>query len=919
MQFFQTNIEALQNSNENLTQALLAITEVKEFEIFMENEDLNTLNFIHTKHFIPLYDGSVAQTLQTQMQEYKKFAKYPYLYFYGAGNGVLLKHLLQNETHKRIIVIEPELEILYVVLHLLDFSSEIKSGRLVFFDAPSVDFPHLIGYFLKYEEHKYARTYQLEINTPYYEKLYFEHMQHSNRVIIEAIYHSVNIAGNDTVDALIGLKHHITNLATLFETPPLFELIEKIHTCDTAVLVSTGPSLTKQLALLKKIAPYVRIVAVDASFPVLTKAGIKPDVVVSIERVKESARFFSQTPKEAFDDVVFALSSVQHKDVVQSIKGGVLQMSLRPLGFMMYGGPDEWGYIGIGQSAANMAYELIYHSKFKNCILIGQDLAYGDDGASHADGHVFGKENVKTKESDIWVKGWGGKAQARTNHTWDMFRRSFEKDIGDTKVNMLTINATEGGSSIYGTLEIPFAEAIERYVSSKTKKTKLDLRRAAAFEKERVTKQTWQKVETMRAYVQDLLEQSKSAFLEIAQASEKEIDFYSTKQLQALVSQAQAIKARYNEEIYDKVAWHIAQSTMLSKEIDLAPAELYIAKDEADEKERLWHLVQAYKPWLFLFAGIMDSIVKTIDYAKARSLLDRVASIDVYCQNKRIDSFSTADMQAKEGRVFDVDMRAILYDVPEIYQKKIDAICFKDAKTNQELPRDFVDVITKEDLKYNELSFLQTLQEPIDEERIKDLYTPNAIGFLATNENLEDGEFVGYIQELLERFPDAEFKGFCFTQEQQRITHELFDARVQTFIPQNIYEIAAAIEIYIFNNSYPKSFRDLFYKLRFYASQIGSIQLMQQDREKTLATPTPNHPCLLYPEEYGFTQEDVKKAKGSANLLISSKLQSNFGAQTNLFEFLYFTLPAELLAYEPTKEYLYKIQKTHFKTLKVKI
>ncbi|MDY0121326.1 MAG: DUF115 domain-containing protein [Sulfurimonas sp.] len=865
MQFFQINLEALQDKNKELAKRLLEISEVKNFEIFMDNEDINTLNFVHTQHFIPLYDGSPALTLQTQIQEYEKFAKYPYLFFYGIANGVLLKHLLQNENHKRIIVIEPELEILYVVLHMIDFSAALRDGRLVLFDAQSVDFPSLIGYFLKYEEHKYARTYELQMNTHYYEKLYFEHMQHSNRVIIEAIYHSVNIAGNDTVDALIGLKHHIGNLAKLLETPPLFELMQKVHTCDTAVLVSTGPSLTKQLPLLKKIAPYVRIIAVDASFPVLYRAGIKPDVVVSIERVKESARFFSETPKQAFDDVVFALSSVQHKDVVQSIKGGVMQMSLRPLGFMMYTGPDEWGYIGIGQSAANMAYELIYHAKFKNCILIGQDLAYGEDGTSHADGHVFGQENVKTKETDVWIKGWQGKTQVRTNHTWDMFRKSFEKDIGDTKVNMLTINATEGGASIYGTLEVSFAEAIERYVDTKVVKSQLILQRAAAFERERVAKNTWQKVERMRTYVEELLELSKTVFLDVAKTLEQEMSVYSVEELQHIVVQAQAIKARYNEEIYDKVAWHIAQSTMLSKEIELAPAEVYIAKDEADEKERLWHLLERYKPWLFHFAGIMDAIIKTIDYAKVRRLIDSVQTIDIYCEDEKIDSFGCSDMKAEQGRVFDVDMRGILYDVPDAYQEKIDAICFKDAKTSEELPQAFVDVIRRDDEKYNELSFMKSLEEPIDEEKIRDLYCPNAIGFLATEENLEDEEFVGYINQIMNDFPKTHFKALVFNQNSTINIKEKFNQEsLEVVMLSNIIDIFNNLEVYLSNNDRNKFDTNILLWLRKHSLDVFCIGLSLNQKNIAIKTHELNNQNYFQKffeniEYLGFLQQDIEK------------------------------------------------------------
>ncbi len=43
-------------------------------------------------------------------------------------------------------------------------------------------------------------------------------------------------------------------------------------------------------------------------------------------------------------------------------------------------------------SAANMAYEFVLLTNFKQCAFIGQDLAYGNDGATHASDHVFGLE-----------------------------------------------------------------------------------------------------------------------------------------------------------------------------------------------------------------------------------------------------------------------------------------------------------------------------------------------------------------------------------------------------------------------------------------------------------------------------------------------------------------------------------------------
>lgn len=81
---------------------------------------------------------------------------------------------------------------------------------------------------------------------------------------------------------------------------------------------------------------------------------------------------------------------------------------------------------------------------------------------------------------------------------------------------------------------------------------------------------------------------------------------------------------------------------------------------------------------------------------------------------------------------------------------------------------DFI-TLDKTHPKYNETMFLRSLEEPIDEEKIKDVYKPNCIGFLATEENLEDEEFVGYIKELMKRFPFFDLK-ICYLDKQLKTT-----------------------------------------------------------------------------------------------------------------------------------------------------
>ena len=118
----------------------------------------------------------------------------------------------------------------------------------------------------------------------------------------------------------------------------------------------------------------------------------------------------------------------------------------------------------IGMSAANMAFEAIFHAKFENCILIGQDLAYGSDGETHSDGHLYGTKESR-KRATMDVTAYGGEGSVKTTEIWNLFRNFFESDIYYAKQQgMQVINATEGGARIEGSVEMPFAEARNNFV-----------------------------------------------------------------------------------------------------------------------------------------------------------------------------------------------------------------------------------------------------------------------------------------------------------------------------------------------------------------------------------------------------------------------------------------------------------------------
>lgn len=606
MGIFENNIDALKHSNLSLASQLSKLTLVSSFEVFMQDDDLKTLNFVHKTSFAPMYATQPAQEVEKQLETFSVFAKYPVLYMFGLGNGALVDALLNSQQERCVIVIEPELEVLYVVLHLVDFSKVVLEKHLLLFSDTDATFSTLAPIFGELRLERFARIYDLHVNTSYYER-YDEKIQTVNRIIIEILYHSIQVVGNDTKDALIGLEHHVMNLPFMLTTPPLHQLLQEAKRgVKTAVLVSTGPSLTKQLPLLKRIAPYVRIFAVDASFPVLYQWGIKPDVVVSMERVPLTGEFFKRTPKEAFEGVVFALSSLQHPAVVNNIKAGMVQMSMRPFGYMKRSNAPLWGYAGIGMSAANMAYELIYYSKFETCVLIGQDLAYGNDGMSHAKGHTFGEDEVKQKEGDGFVERYGGGGMIRTSGVWKIFLSFFEKDIAQTQGKMKTINATEGGARIRGAIEMPFSEAISQNVG-KTPKPAMMLSPLKKSEHKKVTRMVEQSTKEMRAYVARQKSETQALFLEVAELCET-LEEVKKEKLQQMQERIVKFKERLYEPLFEDLVWFVAQTMLFVQELEVVALEVKVPKDEKEEEVFLREYVMLHKGWLFALAGCIDAI-----------------------------------------------------------------------------------------------------------------------------------------------------------------------------------------------------------------------------------------------------------------------------------------------------------------------
>lgn len=620
MDIFTKNLQALAYVNTTLALTLKAHKDNKKYEVFMGSDPAD-YNIIDKINAIPLYKTEPIDEIMAKNENLKNYSYYPFLYLYGFGSGVLIK-LLLTEYRKRIVVFEPELEILFIALNLIDFSSDILSRKLFIALSEQISYMSIDSLFETSKLSRlYVKTYDLIVTNSYYDS-YSDDLLRINGYFMKSIEHLVVSVGNDANDSVVGIANHIANLPDVLKSPSLKNLIDSIKKRDTAIIVSTGPSLYKQIPLLKEIAPYATLLCIDASFPILYKAGIKPDIVLSMERVEATARFYYDTPLEAQEGVVFAITSIVHKRLKDSIKKGTIQFSFRPFGYTSLFGFQDYGYIGIGMSAANMAYELAVYSEFKRCIFIGQDLAFGEDGTSHSHGAIYGEKEITPKdkkEDKLFVTKYGGNGKVETTKVWQLFLNFFEKDIANTKTGMEVINSTEGGARIQGTKEIPFKEAI-KLIDKSSIKSPIKLTPPSAKKAESNIKKARKTCNDIINYGTRMQKRIEKVFLELTKELEKiealnktnELEKINFKKLDSISEKIDNIKKLFNEKKFTNYFLDAIQSYIFHQELDIARSAVIYPKDEEELKAKKIQLLYQHKYWLFSLAGGINCVVEII-------------------------------------------------------------------------------------------------------------------------------------------------------------------------------------------------------------------------------------------------------------------------------------------------------------------
>lgn len=394
-------------------------------------------------------EGEASRALEGSGVEGSRF-----IVLLGLGAGYLLEETLRRAPKDaQIVVVEPAAGVLLKAAELRDLSGALLDSRVTLFvgDTPSeitrrLDYatwglsfrqPRLI------EHHGYAA-----FAGPYVEGM--------RRAVIELFEIektgvATRAAGQKAFNANI-----FRNLPRLARAPGVAELFG-LFAGRPAVIASAGPSLGKQLPLLKELQGRAVIICVDTAMRSLLAAGVRPDLVAAVDFTHVNYRHFEGVDTSELPVVA---ASIVYPRCLEAHKGPLFSLfNEYPVVDWLMPLIGARGQVTIGDSTAHMAFHLAERLGCSRIILIGQDLAY-TNGQTHADGVATRASAGEKSGERIMVEGWGGGAVATSAALLTMLKH-FEGKIAASPAEV--INATEGGAKIYGAKHMSFHEAADEY------------------------------------------------------------------------------------------------------------------------------------------------------------------------------------------------------------------------------------------------------------------------------------------------------------------------------------------------------------------------------------------------------------------------------------------------------------------------
>ncbi|UXH43430.1 DUF115 domain-containing protein [Rossellomorea vietnamensis] len=390
---------------------------------------------------------------------------------FGIGLGYLADSIIEKMSESdRLIIIEPDEEV---------YELAFKFNKLSITSCPNVSIClgkdlTLFESLLNSGFQEYMGRFTI-IETPNYQKLYPALYKKCLEISKDQLL--MEVINNNTrhIFSQKWQENYTSNLYSAFTSHNIEDLTGKLN-CPI-VIASGGPSLTKQLPLLKVNCDKVFLICAGSTINSLLNEGITPNLVVTVDGGEPNYTHFEDID---ISHIPMAYPLIVHKKIPALHNGKQFTFNISDHTLM-----NKWtnkllqrenGFIQTGHSVANFSLDIAMKLTTAPVALIGQDLAYTNN-QTHASGNKgkYGIDKEKEKQRKMYyTEGYNGE-KVLTDYVFNGMQKGFEQYVnmvGGQKHRLF--NCTEGGVKISGFQQVPFKQFLDSYCKVSKKTTLID-------------------------------------------------------------------------------------------------------------------------------------------------------------------------------------------------------------------------------------------------------------------------------------------------------------------------------------------------------------------------------------------------------------------------------------------------------------
>ncbi|MBX5436700.1 MAG: motility associated factor glycosyltransferase family protein [Alicyclobacillaceae bacterium] len=261
-------------------------------------------------------------------------------------------------------------------------------------------------------------------------------------------------------------RNFVCNIPALLQAKHVQEL-EGTWRNRPVIVVGAGPSLNKNIELLRECRNRALIFCVDTAYRALERRGIEPHMVVTLDGSPMNAELMCGCN---YDRYPLFIEPYSHYEIVRHHQGPKLVSCEAGAhehwwNMVLPEQPRTASRLPIGGSVATAAFSMARFIGADPVICVGLDLSY-PQGQCYAAGTLHDQRKVEDLRGNrelYEVEDIYGET-VYTTHDYLFYLRWFEREVkaGDRTY----VNATEGGALKHGWKVMTLREAMEQYASS---------------------------------------------------------------------------------------------------------------------------------------------------------------------------------------------------------------------------------------------------------------------------------------------------------------------------------------------------------------------------------------------------------------------------------------------------------------------